>query len=161
MAVRPLPPRDLVRQLLDYDPETGVLTWRKNGKVAGSIRRDSGYVNIDIGGVKYKAHRIIWWLLYPGPVPDLIDHRDLNPTNNRPDNLRAATHSQNKTNRRTDNRNVTGWKGVSIHSSGKFRAQIKHLGKASHIGLYDTVEEAQAAYYAEAIRLQGEFARPQ
>jgi len=92
-----------LQELLYYNPETGVFTWKQKitskvivGSLAGGYRQD-GYYHIRIQGVKYLAHRLIWLYMY-GELPDYIDHRDGNPSNNRLDNLRSCTNSQNSQN---------------------------------------------------------------
>lgn len=92
--------------------------------------------------------------------PDEIDHRDLDPSNNRWANLRAANHSENGCNKAKPANNTSGFKGVYWDRwSGRWKAQIKVGGRRRHIGRYDTREEAAAAYRVKARDLHGEFAR--
>ena len=172
MVRRSLPPRDLVRQLLSYDAETGVLTWlprpremfaaqqpfqRWNsmyaGKPAGGIN-GKGYLHIRIGGARPYAHRLAWLCVHDEPVPAEIDHIDRNPLNNRINNLRAATRPQNRMNDGLMRNNTSGYRGVWA-SDGKFMACIRSGGKRIHLGTFETAPEAAASYRAAAIRIYG------
>jgi hypothetical protein len=156
-----------LRTIVNYDPDTGLFTWvsaagRHGRYPAGSPAgfMHGGYVCICIDGFDYRAHRLAWlWMTGAWPSSNL-DHRDLNRANNRWDNLREATRSENGANRRQMKNNKSGFKGVSWYAPlGKWRAAItlnKHL---RHIGYFANPAEAHAAYCAEAKRLHGEFAR--
>lgn len=142
---------DKLRELLAYDPETGRFTWRiaprghKAGSVAGCL--DSyGYVVIRIDGANRKAHRLAWLHIH-GENPDgQIDHINGKRDDNRMANLRIVTMQENQHNRLTAHRSSqTGMLGVSP-KRGRWRAQIKVDGKKLHLGMFDTPEEAHAAY---------------
>jgi len=107
----------------------------------------------------YLAHRIIWALIHGvDPGDALIDHRDGDGTNNRESNLREATHSQNHMNRRVT---VGGHlKGTTFSKKDrKWQAKIQINKKQTHLGHFDTQEEAHAAYCRAAVELHGAFAR--
>jgi Demerecviridae HNH endonuclease len=158
-----------LRQLLHYDPKTGVFTRLmdtgggrfKAGTVAGCS--NGRYREIWIDGERYSEHRIAWmWMM--GSFPrEQIDHKNLNKKDNRWTNLREATISQNAMNRPTRAR--SGAKGVNFIVNGKkagrkrWRAVITEGGKIHRLGTFLTREEAKAAYDAAAARLHGEFAR--
>ena len=89
----------------------------------------------------------------------VIDHRDGDPSNNRWDNLRRATVSQNNANRRLHRNNKCGFKGVVQNPWGRFIASIYKNGRRIHLGMFATPEAAHAAYVAAARELFGEFAR--
>src|SRR5262249_23350106 len=100
-----------LRELLDYNDETGEFRWRKRmsrkvkpGDVAGNLNTD-GYRRIRIKGREYRAHHLAWLHMTGKSCPVFIDHRDGNPSNNRWDNLRRATASQNCANRRRPRNN--------------------------------------------------------
>jgi hypothetical protein len=150
----PLPPVELLRSLFDYNPETGEITWRvyrgrcaKVGDIAGGVN-PTGYRLICIrngGTVNYMAHRIAWALHYgEDPYPHELDHKDLDKLNNRANNLRKATRSQNLENRAAYSN--TGEK--YIHKQGKgYRVVVKK----KYVGRCKTLEEA--------VRLRDEYIR--
>lgn len=151
-----------VRDVLSYEPETGILRWKRTGArrqagdVAGTYSK--GYVLVGIGYHLYKAHRLAW-LIHYGRWPDgQVDHIDGNRSNNSIANLREASCRQNARNRPKQGNNSSGYKGVSL-LKGRWRAQITTADGHKHIGMFDTPELAYAAYLEEAARHFGEFAR--
>lgn len=123
---------------------------------------DSGYYQVRIFGRLYRCHRIIWEMFH-GPIPEgsQIDHRDTNRANNKIDNLRLATNSQNCANRGPNKRKETsGFKGVSWRPDRKkWRAYIVKQQKQVALGNFDSELEAAKAYNQAAIVLFGEFAK--
>jgi hypothetical protein len=91
----------------------------------------------------------------------MIDRRDGDGTNNRWSNLRRATQSQNTANSRRPRHNTSGYKGVSLRRSGRWRAIICNKGRWIYLGTFATPEAAHAVYLAAARKLFGEFARPE
>lgn len=129
---------------LDYNHHTGLLFWRKNKKNAGFVSVD-GRVSIRLGGNLYLAHRLIF-LMFNHYMPELVDHKDQDPSNNRVANLRDATKQVNAINTGIPSNNKSGIKGVSWHSAGnKWTAQIKHEGRKIHLGSYDNLLDAAEA----------------
>lgn len=176
MALKTLPPRTLLRELLHYDVTTGELTWRPRPremfrsdnahrtwntryafKPAGGTR-GSPYLYIAVHHTQYLAHRLVWLYAHGDPMPDCIDHIDGNPLNNRFANLRAATKAQNCANMRMRDSNTSGVKGVGL-LKGRWRARIVVNFKEHHLGYFDTLEEAAKARFDAAVRLQGAFAK--
>lgn len=149
--------QEKLKEILDYDSATGVFTWKKNGKIAGS-RNKKKYVLIMHADISYRAHRLAWLYVYGDPIPDILDHIDGNRENNAIDNLRACTHSENNANRKLSDKSISGLKGVS-YDGKKWAAFIKKDGKSKHLGSYSTKEEAYSAYCKEAKELFGEYAR--
>jgi len=89
-----------------------------------------------------------------------IDHIDGDGLNNRRDNLRVATGSQNNCNMRTRKDNTSGFKGVSWRKSCmKWRAYISLSGEQMHLGYYETPEDAHAAYTEASLNFHGSFGR--
>ena len=88
-----------------------------------------------------------------------IDHRDGDPLNNRWANLRCATDAENSQNRKVMRDNALGIKGVRRHRYGRFAAQITVGKKQLYLGLFDTAEEAHAAYCKASAEFHGEFGR--
>jgi hypothetical protein len=148
-----------VRELLDYDPLTGVFHWKVSpaqsirvGDVAGSFL-STGYRRIVIDSIQYQAHRIAW-LHYYGRWPQAeLDHINRIKEDNRITNLREATRSQNAANFPLRRDNKLGIRGVCL-SRGKYVAQIR----CKHLGCFVTAEEASATYQKAARELFGEFA---
>lgn len=157
-----------VRELFYYDPETGEFRWKvsntnrvKVGAIAGGFDRH-GHRRIKADGRFYGAHRLAW-LYQTGKWPvALIDHINMVPDDNRFCNLREATKSQNNWNAGKPSTNKSGFKGVCWDKARRrWMAQIQAHGKNNHLGVFDTPEEAHAAYAAAANELHGEFARTQ
>lgn len=141
-----------LRELLDYDAETGVFTWRESrggsqsGGAAGFMN-PKGYVRICISGKRYAAHRLAW-LYVNGEWPSgEVDHLNGVRNDNRIANLRDATTSINQQNQRqarTNNRS-SGLLGVTRKRS-KWQAQIETNGRNVFLGCYSTKEDAHLAY---------------
>lgn len=159
-------PLALVRELLDYDPETGLFRWRKtpaNGVKVGDVAgydNGQGYRKITIKGRHFRAHHLAWAMMH-GEYPDgVVDHINGIRDDNRIVNLRLATHSQNSQNRRCHQNNRAGLKGVSWRArERRWHAHIRVDGKLLHLGYFATAEEAHAAYAAAAKHHFGQFAR--
>jgi hypothetical protein len=170
-----------LRKLVSYDKDTGVFVWlprkpnmymhsrqtpegkcaRFNNMRAGKradITADGGYRRIELRK-PLKSIRASYaaWLITYGKYPDLeIDHINNDPSDNRLINLREASSSQQKQNRRWGRKDKKLPKGVGIHkSTGKFRAYIG----TDHLGLFKTLEEATLAYEKEAVKRYGDFVR--
>jgi hypothetical protein len=154
--------RARLRALLHYDSRTGEFRWRKRvgsikpGDIAGTLVQ--GYRKIEINGRSYPAHQLAWLYKKGKWCSQMIDHRDLDPSNNRWTNLRQATRSQNNANRRASPKNACGLKGASPHQ-GQWRATICKNGRKHHLGAFATPQAAHAAYAKAARKLFGKFAR--
>jgi HNH endonuclease/AP2 domain len=157
--------RARLRELLDYDPESGEFRWRKDfprvsaGDVAGCFDRE-GYRVISIDCRSYPAHQLAWFYMTGRWGRPMIDHRDGNRANNRLSNLRVATSSQNNANRPLPRHNTSGFKGVHFDRRlRKWKACICKDWRTKYLGVFPTPEAAHAAYVAAARKLHGEFAR--
>jgi len=177
MAIKPLPPADVLRKLLDYNLETGELYWKPrpasmfqglkhspercanawNTKYAGmpafdSIRRDDGYHKGAFEGRVYTKHRIIWKMA-TGVDPQEIDHIDGNRSNNGIGNLREVDRRQNTCNRRRPTNNRSGVIGVYFDpNTGLWRAKIAYRGMVERLGSFPTIEAAAEARRDAEIR---------
>jgi hypothetical protein len=129
---------------------------RYAGKPAGSVM-NKGYVVIVIQNGHFLAHRLVWLLRRGEPVPDEIDHRNGDRTDNRISNLREATRSDNNANARKPSHNTTGVKGI-CRSRGAYLVQVKS-GGTRYRREFRTLKEAVAARRKAATRLHGAFAR--
>ena len=128
------------------------------GNKAGHLSGD-GHLQVQWKGKNYLVHRIIYEMAY-GSIPDLyqIDHVNGIRTDNRLDNLRIVTQSQNMWNSSKRKDNTSGFKGVCWSKRHeKWNAQIKIFNKKKHLGYFSTKEEAYAARLAAEKIYHGEF----
>lgn len=165
-----------LRLLLTYDQHSGVLTWKRRArelfKTDGSHKGwntahagkstggpdPRGYLRVSIGGYPYLAHHLAWAIAY-GEWPGVIDHINRNRADNRIENLRKCSHSENQHNRVQCRTNKSGYKGVSFHAQrNRWRATIFLNSKQRHLGLFDTPDAAHRAYCAAAKLLHADFA---
>jgi hypothetical protein len=165
-----------VRELLDYDPDSGLFHWKvsrsrnaKAGCVAGYLEA-TGYVRITIDGARYLAHRLAWFLTH-GVWHSCIDHKNRNCSDNRLCNLRPATKAENSRNSRLRLNNRCGFKGVYYRPTVTYRdgatslraspfcASIRVGGRQRNLGYFKTPEDAHAAYVAAAKTHFGDFWR--
>lgn len=176
-----------LRELLRYEEDTGKLFWLPRdeshfangiysaarvvkswnttfaGKEAGGIHTDpkDGYQChvIRLHGRLYRSSRVIW-AMKTGVWPSKdVDHSDTDSLNNRWNNLREATKSENACNRRNF-RGTSPYKGVHFHTQRqKWVARITAHGKQHHLGVFDTAEEAYAKVCQERPKYHGEFSR--
>jgi hypothetical protein len=139
----------LLKEMLDYNKETGIFTWKidrngaaKKGRKAGCISSD-GYIVLSLFNKQYKAHRIAWLFIYGNMPINNIDHINGNKQDNRIDNLRDVTHIENSKNLSIDKRNKSGKTGVGWHSvSKKWIANISVNKKLIHLGYFNNLDDA-------------------
>lgn len=145
-----------LRQLLHYDPDTGIFTWLVRtakcthvGDIAGCTEKRIGYNTIGIYGDIHRAHRLAW-LYMTGEWPKYqIDHINGVKNDNRFCNLRDVEHSGNAQNiKKPNSRNKSGFMGV-IKYYHQWRASITINRKTKWIGDFPTAEEAHTAYLVE------------
>lgn len=161
------PTQARVKELLDYNPETGVFTWKVNrtrgvkaGDAAGTINRSHGYIIVCIDNRRYRGHRLAWFVVHGSwPAFDL-DHVDTDRTNNCIKNLRPTDDTMNTGNSSRYKNNTSGYKGVSWHKSKKaWFANIRVNGRLVCLGKFSDPQAAHNAYMTAARAHFGEFAR--
>lgn len=156
--------QDEVRALFAYEPEAGMLRRVLGGKKEypwRKIGRDGRYLAFSHANRTYYLHRLVW-LYHTGEVPPMIDHIDGDTRNNRIENLRVCSPSQNQYNSKRKAHNRAGYKGVVFHPKCQrkpWQAKIAKAGRVHSLGYYATPEEAAEAYAKGAALHAGEFAR--
>jgi len=153
-----------LKQLLDYNPETGVFTWLRRkqesfhnpsagkrwktmfeGKPAGSVGWGN-YVKLTVDGRYVRAHRLAFLYMEGDFPPDQVDHINGNPKDNRWANLRKATPEENSKNTKIGSTNSSGVVGVSLYASqNKWVASICHKSKTIYLGYFDDFDDAVLA----------------
>jgi hypothetical protein len=153
--------QELVQHLFDY--RDGELYWRVKpsnrvrihiGQKAGTLNI-RGYFSTKINRKLYFNHRLIF-LMHYGYLPDYLDHIDGNRVNNKVENLREATLSQNQHNRKLSKNNTSGVKGVSWQKN-KWRVQIRLNDKLKSFGSYDDLELAELVAQEARTKYHGSF----
>ena len=153
--------QELALQAFDYiDGRLYHKTNRKNqtkkGYLAGCVN-STGYLLVRFNGERYLAHRVVF-LMCNGFFPAYVDHIDNDPLNNKIENLRECTFSQNKCNTPKYKNNTSGEKGVSWdRSCGKWIAKVQYLKKSVHVGRYLKFEDAKDAVRNKRNELHGKF----
>lgn len=167
----------MLRELLSYEPDTGLFKWRARelkyfatqrackvwntryaDKEAGTVARPDKplkYTHIIIGYQDYYAHRLAWWYANGPPVKKglCIDHIDGNGRNNAIDNLREVTHAENLRNSSIQSNNTSGIVGVCRTRNGKrWRANIVIKGRQMHLGVFDNFQDAVECRKAALIK---------
>jgi hypothetical protein len=164
----PLPPQERLKELFDYDPETGIVLSRgdrrsrRNPFRAGEVMGypdPAGYLKVTVDHQLCALHRVIWkWMTGQEP-PDYIDHINRVRADNRWANLREADAVKNAGNTTRNVRFKTGHRGVNpAQYAGKWSASIRHEGRTYKLGEFSTEAAAIEAYQAKAKELRGEFA---
>ncbi len=140
--------QELLHQTFEY--KDGNLFWKidrkkvKPGQKAGRTK-SNGYCEVRFEGRLHGTHRLIF-LMFNGYLPKIIDHIDGNPSNNKIENLRAATHAENMRNSKIPKTNTSGFKGVTKNGkSKKWTAQCFVNNKHYHLGTYEDIHDAANA----------------
>jgi hypothetical protein len=151
------PTVERLRECLNYDPVSGIFTWKistgsrgRAGVVAGTVNK-KGRVSISVDGARFLGHRLAFAIYYGRWPQGQIDHKFGQEAGNGIANLREVTNRTNSENQRSARRsNKLGVQGVCIDnnfkSRTKYRANLKIDGRQTHLGSFDTAEEAHAAY---------------
>jgi hypothetical protein len=148
-----------IRETVAY--RDGLLFWKRPKGPAkadtpiGSLARN-GYLVVnwptESGRKKLLVHRIVW-LFFNDELPPLVDHINRNKLDNRIENLRSLSYTENARNCGDKHYKNDLPRGVTIQR-GKYKAQIKLGGKTKHIGIYLTVNQASEAYLAFVAKLR-------
>ena len=155
-----------VRELLNYNPDTGVFTWRERshewfktdrdwrrwnnryaGKIAGTVHRNArGYPSLLIRVLNKTHYASRLAFLWKGkPMPEQVDHDDGDSLNQAWENLLASTATKNQKNRSMSRTNTSGFTGVHWHKpNSKWLAKGSLNGKQHHLGLFNDINEAAA-----------------
>ena len=171
-----LPSVDLLREFIDYDPLTGLLTWKWRdqrhfpkerlsrtwnkqfaGKKVGWLNAN-GYLATRVNVQNLLVQRIVWKMVTGNEPPEQIDHIDGNRTNNRFENLRGADANEGAWNRGMHKNNKVGMKGVTKRGN-TFIARIYPKGEYIYLGTFKTAEEASKIYEETSKKIYGEFYR--
>lgn len=151
--------QERLKELLEYDPETGIFyrikalaTHTKIGDIAGYIG-NHGYVEIFVQGKLRLAHRLAW-LYMIGTWPEEINHINEAKADNRFCNLEEVTSAQNKVFRGANVNNQLQIKGVQ-ERCGKYRAYIFYKGSNISLGTYADIQDAIDARKAAEIQYYG------
>ena len=130
-------------------PNDGLLLQRKDKKVVGSLN-PKGYVTTRLNGKYVGVHRLIYCMVH-GQMPDVIDHLNHNPSDNRISNLRDVTHAENLRNRSSGKSNKSGIIGVCFNENkNRWLVNIRHNGQSFHLGSFTNfINAVKARAYAE------------
>lgn len=150
--------QDELKELLSYNPNTGVFTWNVGfgnqvfvGDVAGTVRKKTGYRKIVINGRKYYAHRLAF-LYMNGEMPKYVDHINRDSDDNCWSNLRETTNQDNCRNQGLSKNNTSGANGVYFDKRrGKWIARIKVDYKYKFLGSFEDINDAVSARQAANI----------
>lgn len=175
--MKPLPCKDFIEQCFRY--EEGRLFWKTrprdhfkkeyaqkawntafSGREAGVINKNRSGDRwvVTIGNVPYYRSRIVWTMHNGSPL-SLVDHINRDTTDDRIENLREATVSQNAANKKRSASNQCGHKGVRNRGCPEaWHAAIEIKGKSLFLGSFPSPEEANMAYMVAAIEHFGEYA---
>ena len=151
--------QELLKEILDYNPETGIFTAKiargsriKKGDAAGSTNKN-GYIQIQINKKIYYGHRLAWLYVY-GYMPPLIDHKDRKTGNNSILNLRSVTKAINARNSKLRADNKSDVCGVFwVSKSKKWIASIRINNKSNHLGYFVNKVDAIRAREIEEAKL--------
>jgi hypothetical protein len=147
-----------------FDYLDGVLYWKikpairvKVGQPAGTLDKKTGYYRLNVDLKTYKIHSLIF-LYHNGYLPNFVDHVDGNKINNKIENLRAATRSQNCMNQKISTKNTSGTKGVMWHKRDKkWFVQLRVNSKCHSFGYYDDKELAELVAIEATNKFHKEF----
>ena len=144
--------QERLRQKLIYFPETGLFIWKdlfdKYGfeKIAGTLH-ESGYQKIQVDRKIYRAHRLAWLYTFGEfPLQD-IDHINRIRSDNRIENLRCVSRSENMLNLDpASSVNKSGFRGLKKTKNNSWSVRVMVDGKTKYIGTFKDAKQASEAY---------------
>jgi len=157
---------DFIKSIMKYDPKNGGLYWIKptgaRAKAGDRVGFNAGSMNyrkVQINNIGYMEHHLVW-MLHHGSLSTLdIDHINGDTQDNRIENLREATRSQNLCNQKIRSDNKSGIKGVFfVRSRDKWCATIQYDGLKKHLGYFDSIDDAVNARKNAEQMIHKEFA---
>ena len=143
--------QERLKEKLQYDPETGIFTWRqdhRNAKI-GSIAGwpgGNGYIQIMVDGVSYLAHRLAWLYHYGEWPENELDHDNHVRSDNRICNLNKSSKAHNAKNCKRRSDNTTGITGVDwVESKKRWVVRIQSKGRRRSGGYFKLKKDAVSA----------------
>lgn len=166
-----LPTKEYLEECFTYDPETGLLYWKRrprnhfkferdfngwntkySGKVALNMLTKAGYLKGTLDGIKVYTHRVIWKLCR-GTEPEEVLHENGNKSDNRICKLSGATHAENMRDQKKPKNNSSGCTGVYWNRDrNKWHARIHVKGKNKNLGFYTNINDAVAVRKAAEVQ---------
>lgn len=158
-----------LRDMLDYDPATGIMVWRncskyharKNGKEAGVItpsRAGKYYCKLSIAGKRYARSRLAFlWMTGRWPT-EQVDHINGNSLDDRWENLREVTQTQNAWNHKGRKREQSDLPMGVRRLGRRFQARLAVNKTMVHLGTFETAQQASETYRKAREVHYGEFA---
>lgn len=151
---------DELHSIAHYDPKTGIWSRIKSGKRLGGLHKRHGYRIIQINLVSYRSSRLAWFYMMGEWPPVQVDHINTIRYDDRWNNLRLATGSNNGGNRNLNKNSTTGIKGVWYDKiNKKYHAKIQYQRRRIYLGLFPTKKEVAIAYRDAAMKYHRQFAR--
>lgn len=162
------PPPSYIKEIIDYNPDTGKLYWKERKGANSNTIFNSRYAGKEINFAKHKRHGTsitiqnmgtqgkkvtifqhhIAWCIFYGEWPDpslVIDHINGNYRDNRIVNLRLVTTQENSRNRSLPKANTSGHQGVYLNKrNGRWIAVIHNRSERISLGTFANKEEAIA-----------------
>lgn len=169
----------IMKEFLQYEAATGKLYWKPRdlkwfkdgrsqsiwnaryaGKEAFTATGNHGYKIGRVLNKGYLAHRVIIAIIFGDWPQHMVDHIDGDRTNNKINNLRQSSPSENAANRGIQSNNSSGVKGIFWNKRrSKWQAAISFNGSKKHLGTFDTIDSAKSTYISASLSVHGEFAR--